>query len=63
MFVTDSTPPSCLGVADTIEVALLSDHRDLGYGVEKFDDLLDIYYGSQVNCLIQTDWRPLFTFH
>jgi hypothetical protein len=27
-----------------LEVALLSAHRDLGYGVERFEDSTDIYY-------------------
>ena len=40
-FVADSTPPSCLGVVDKFEVALLSGHRDLGYDGEKGDDFSD----------------------
>jgi len=46
IFVTDGTPPHCLGDGNTVEVALLSSNRDLGYGMEKFDDLPDIYYES-----------------
>jgi hypothetical protein len=44
--VTDDTPSGFLGVVDTVEVALLSGHRDLGYGMQRFDELAGIYYDS-----------------
>jgi len=51
-------------VADTIEVALLSGHRDLGYGVEEFDDSPDIYYESSEELFSTTQTgRPSFIFH
>ena len=51
-FVTDSTPPGCLGVVDTVEVDLLSGHRDLWYAMERFDESPGIYYES----LGKADW-------
>jgi len=44
--VTDGTPPGFLGVVDTVEVALLSGHRGLGYSMERFDELVGIHYDS-----------------
>jgi hypothetical protein len=44
--VTDGNPPGFLGDVDTVEVALLSGHCDLGYSMERFDELAGIHYDS-----------------
>jgi len=50
-FVTEGIPPGFLGVVDTVEVALPSGHRDLGYSMERFDELAGIYYESLGNAV------------
>ena len=43
---------------DTVEVALLSGHRDLGYSMERFYELAGIYYDSLGKATYYTpDWQ------
>ena len=46
MFISiiDSTPLGCSLLWILFEVALLPRHRDLEYGIERFDELAGIYY-------------------
>ena len=44
ILVIDGTPLGCLLLQILFEVALLPRHRDLEYGIERFDELAGIYY-------------------
>jgi len=44
IFVTDGTPLGCLLLWILFEVALLPRHRDLEYGMERFDKSTGFYY-------------------
>jgi hypothetical protein len=52
IFLQMAAPPDCLGVLDIVEVAVLSSHRDLGYGTGSFDESARIYCGSLVISII-----------
>jgi hypothetical protein len=52
IFLQMAAPPGCLGVVDTVEVALLSSHHDLGYGTGSFDESAGIYCESLVISII-----------
>ena len=55
-----ATHPVVLVLLTLLKVALLSGHRDLGYGLERFDASTGIYYESLgKGTLYNTDWNAI----